>query len=107
MICPQCGSEHSRVFDSRSRSGCRMRRRVCIDCGRRFTTYESCFDPDFAYRLTRVLASIDTGVLIEAASAAALLKKAATSSRTARQKNCKNSGIPKMVQDRERCRPVP
>ena len=42
MNCPFCGSENSRVVDSRyvrDQNSTRRRRR-CDDCERRFTTYE-------------------------------------------------------------------
>lgn len=42
MKCPFCGSENTRVIDSRpadDNSSIR-RRRLCDECGRRFTTYE-------------------------------------------------------------------
>lgn len=43
MRCPFCGSMDTRVIDSRLASeGMQVRRRrECIDCGDRFTTYES------------------------------------------------------------------
>ncbi|MDR2672118.1 MAG: transcriptional regulator NrdR [Coriobacteriales bacterium] len=43
MLCQKCGSVRSRVIDSRpSEDGTRVRRRrVCEDCGSRFTTYET------------------------------------------------------------------
>ncbi len=42
MRCPQCGSLRDKVVDSRqSKDGTVIRRRrECIDCGYRFTTYE-------------------------------------------------------------------
>jgi len=42
MKCPFCGYVESKVMDSRvSRDGSAIRRRrECLDCGRRFTTYE-------------------------------------------------------------------
>ncbi len=42
MNCPFCGRNHDRVVDSReSRDGATVRRRrECLECGRRFTTYE-------------------------------------------------------------------
>lgn len=42
MKCPYCSSNSDRVVDSRSvREGRGVRRRrECLDCGRRFTTYE-------------------------------------------------------------------
>ena len=43
MRCPQCDSDNDKVIDSRSvRSGLGVRRRrECLDCGRRFSTFES------------------------------------------------------------------
>lgn len=42
MKCPYCGSERSRVVDSRptEENNSIRRRRQCDDCGKRFTTYE-------------------------------------------------------------------
>ncbi len=42
MRCPSCGHLESKVVDSRpSDDGCVIRRRrECLQCGRRFTTYE-------------------------------------------------------------------
>ncbi|MDR5683055.1 MAG: transcriptional regulator NrdR [Armatimonadota bacterium] len=42
MRCPYCGSEDSRVLDSRPVEGGSSirRRRECVSCARRFTTYE-------------------------------------------------------------------
>lgn len=42
MRCPSCGNPESKVVDSRpSEDGMSIRRRrECLDCGRRFTTYE-------------------------------------------------------------------
>ena len=42
MKCPYCSSENSRVIDSRPvDDNCSVRRRrLCDDCGKRFTTYE-------------------------------------------------------------------
>ena len=42
MRCPFCGSNSDKVVDSRSVKEDRAvrRRRECLDCGRRFTTYE-------------------------------------------------------------------
>jgi transcriptional repressor NrdR len=39
MLCPYCSSD-SRVLDSRATSDAVRRRRECLTCGRRFTTYE-------------------------------------------------------------------
>ena len=43
MKCPYCNAPDSRVVDSRpSDDDCRIRRRrECVSCGRRFTTYEA------------------------------------------------------------------
>jgi len=43
MKCPYCGSKKDRVLDSRSSNGGQSirRRRECMKCERRFTTYES------------------------------------------------------------------
>jgi transcriptional repressor NrdR len=45
MRCPQCGTQDDKVIDSRSSSdGAQIRRRrECLECGRRFTTYEQVF----------------------------------------------------------------
>ncbi len=42
MKCPFCGHPDSKVIDSRPTDDgtCIRRRRECIDCGKRFTTYE-------------------------------------------------------------------
>ena len=42
MRCPYCSGENTRVVDSRpvEEDNSIRRRRVCDDCGRRFTTYE-------------------------------------------------------------------
>lgn len=42
MRCPFCGHEEDRVLDTRSTTGARAirRRRECLVCERRFTTYE-------------------------------------------------------------------
>ncbi len=42
MRCPYCKSDNDKVVDSRSSEGARVirRRRQCIECKRRFTTYE-------------------------------------------------------------------
>lgn len=42
MICPFCGKDEDRVIDSRAAEGGKMvrRRRECLKCERRFTTYE-------------------------------------------------------------------
>lgn len=40
MKCPFCEYEDSRVIDSRPADDRKRRRRECIKCGKRFTTYE-------------------------------------------------------------------
>ena len=40
MKCPYCGYEDSKVNDSRPIEDRIRRRRECLQCGRRFTTYE-------------------------------------------------------------------
>ncbi len=42
MICPYCGKNDDKVIDSRASEGGRVirRRRQCLLCGKRFTTYE-------------------------------------------------------------------
>lgn len=42
MICPFCGKDDDKVIDSRSSEGGRVirRRRQCLKCEKRFTTYE-------------------------------------------------------------------
>ncbi len=50
MQCPFCGQDKDKVVDSRSSEGGRVvrRRRQCLSCKRRFTTYER---PEQAVRL--------------------------------------------------------
>lgn len=40
MKCPYCGYEDSKVIDSRPSDDRKRRRRECLSCGKRFTTYE-------------------------------------------------------------------
>lgn len=40
MKCPECTCEESKVIDSRPTENKVRRRRECINCGHRFTTYE-------------------------------------------------------------------
>ncbi len=40
MRCPECGCEESKVIDSRPTENKVRRRRECINCSFRFTTYE-------------------------------------------------------------------
>ena len=41
MKCIYCGNEESKVLDSRTSDNSIRRRRECLNCGRRFTTYET------------------------------------------------------------------
>lgn len=44
MNCPYCNSNKHEVVDKRNRQqGFIWRRRVCLNCGKRFTTKESVF----------------------------------------------------------------
>jgi transcriptional repressor NrdR len=51
MICPYCDRDDDKVIDSRASDAGKVirRRRECLGCGRRFTTYERVED---TYRLT-------------------------------------------------------
>ncbi len=40
MRCPYCSSFNTKVVDTRRAGEAIRRRRECLDCGRRFTTYE-------------------------------------------------------------------
>lgn len=40
MICDICGSDNTKVVDTRQYNEYRRRRHYCNDCGCRFTTYE-------------------------------------------------------------------
>ena len=40
MECPACQHEESRVVDSRESGDSVRRRRECLECGHRFTTFE-------------------------------------------------------------------
>lgn len=48
MRCPKCGSEDSKVIESRDAGSAVRRRRECLDCGNRFTTYERIERPNIA-----------------------------------------------------------
>lgn len=54
MRCPFCGAIEDRVVDSRESrdSGTIRRRRECLGCGRRFTTYEKV--EEIAYKVVKV-----------------------------------------------------
>jgi len=48
MRCPFCGQDDDKVIDTRSSRGGQSirRRRECLACGRRFTTYETVEEPE-------------------------------------------------------------
>lgn len=57
VVCPKCGQFNSRVIDSRGFAQRRYirRRRECLDCQSRYTTYESEHNPATLDRMTREL----------------------------------------------------
>jgi transcriptional repressor NrdR len=48
MHCPKCGSEDSKVIESRDTGEAVRRRRECLNCGARWTTYERIERPNLA-----------------------------------------------------------
>jgi len=40
MLCPYCNKPETKVTDKRDSEGVTRRRRECLKCGKRFTTYE-------------------------------------------------------------------
>ncbi|MAG39990.1 transcriptional regulator NrdR [Candidatus Pacearchaeota archaeon] len=40
MICPYCNNPETKVIDKRDNESVTRRRRECLKCGKRFTTYE-------------------------------------------------------------------
>lgn len=48
MRCQGCGSKENKVIESRDAGEAIRRRRECLDCGRRFTTYERIERPNLA-----------------------------------------------------------
>jgi transcriptional repressor NrdR len=40
MHCPNCGTDDIKVVDSRAQNDCIKRRRSCVQCAYRFTTFE-------------------------------------------------------------------
>jgi len=40
MLCPYCNNAETKVTDKRDSEGVTRRRRECLKCGKRFTTYE-------------------------------------------------------------------
>lgn len=48
MHCQKCGSEDSKVIESRDTGDAVRRRRECLNCGARYTTYERIEKPNLA-----------------------------------------------------------
>ena len=48
MFCPKCGSSDSKVIESRDATSAIRRRRECLSCGNRYTTYERIEHPNLA-----------------------------------------------------------
>jgi transcriptional repressor NrdR len=48
MLCPRCQAEDSRVLESRDAGSSIRRRRECVKCGYRYTTYERVERPNIA-----------------------------------------------------------
>lgn len=47
MLCPFCLNDASKVTDKRASKDSIRRRRECLKCGKRFTTYEKIIQTDF------------------------------------------------------------
>jgi len=48
MHCPKCGHDDSKVIESRDTGDAVRRRRECLKCGQRYTTYERIERPNLA-----------------------------------------------------------
>ncbi len=48
MHCPKCGHDNSKVIESRDTGDAVRRRRECLNCGNRYTTYERIERPNLA-----------------------------------------------------------
>ena len=48
MHCPKCGNDDSKVIESRDTGDSVRRRRECLDCAYRYTTYERVERPNLA-----------------------------------------------------------
>jgi transcriptional repressor NrdR len=48
MHCPKCGDDESKVIESRDTGDSVRRRRECLKCGNRYTTYERLERPNLA-----------------------------------------------------------
>jgi transcriptional repressor NrdR len=46
--CPKCGHDNSKVIESRDTGDAVRRRRECLNCGNRYTTYERIESPNLA-----------------------------------------------------------
>lgn len=66
--CPDCGSDDHEVKDTRPMAGYIRRRRLCHQCGQRFTTIERCHNS--------ILASLEKDLVSEALEEAAELIRA-------------------------------
>jgi transcriptional regulator NrdR family protein len=61
LQCPVCGSFESNVTDSRGRVGAIRRRRRCLDCDTRYTTFETVRDHTFGRKeLTALVSELET-----------------------------------------------
>ena len=66
MICPECGYNDSKVIDSRPAESKIRRRRECLKCAGRFTTYEIIEDiPIMVVKKDGTLEPFDSRKLIE------------------------------------------
>jgi len=66
MKCPECGFNDSKVIDSRPADNKVRRRRECLECGGRFTTYEIIEDiPIMVVKKDHSIEPFDSQKLIE------------------------------------------
>ncbi len=71
MRCPFCNFEDTKVIDSRPADGKKRRRRECVSCGKRFTTYESIEMPVlFVVKRDNTIELFDRNKLIQGMSIA-------------------------------------
>lgn len=66
MRCPKCGCGDTRVADSRMQEATNAikRRRECLSCGYRFTTFERCEDPIGVIKSDGSMQSFDRNKLL-------------------------------------------
>ncbi len=66
MRCPKCGCGDTRVADSRMQEATNAikRRRECLSCGYRFTTFERCEDPIEVIKSDGSMQSFDRNKLL-------------------------------------------